>query len=323
MHAVFLQINYSEMKNARLVILLFILISIISFYLIIPSTIKVSTYKVTASHELSILRFITDQKLLSKSMSAYKNNSALNFKVNDVHFTLSNILSNLIQIDISTDKLNAKSFVTVKNVNKDSAAILWFFEIKTAWNPIKRWQDFQEAKKIKAASLQLLNEMKAFAEQPKNIYGFDIKELSLKDTLLLVTKFKSGQQPTNEQIYKGSEELSKYLSQFGKKAVNNPMVTILDNQTYDYTIMVGLSIDSKVPETEKFRLKRMPVNGKMFVANVIGGKEAIQNGYAALRNYLLDSKRASPAVPFELLRNDRRQIKDSTKWQTLIYCPVM
>jgi len=50
---------------------------------------------------------------------------------------------------------------------------------------------------------------------------------------------------------------------------------------------------------------------------------AIQNGYAALKNYLLDAKRPSPAVPFELLINNRRQITDSSKWQTRIFYPVM
>jgi len=67
----------------------------------------------------------------------------------------------------------------------------------------------------------------------------------------------------------------------------------------------------------------MPVNGKMFVAEVAGGSSTIQNGYSALKNYLLDSKRPSPAVPFELLINDRRQITDSAKWQTRLYYPVM
>jgi len=87
--------------------------------------------------------------------------------------------------------------------------------------------------------------------------------------------------------------------------------------------MVGLSINSIIPETEKFRLKRMPVNGKMFIADVTGGHTSIQNAYDALKNYLLDAKRPSPAVPFELLLIDRRLNSDSTKWQTRIYYPVM
>lgn len=323
MHAVFLQINYNEMKYAKLAITIFIITLIIGFYLVIPSTIKVSTYKVAASYELTILRLINNHDLMSESLSEFKDSTGKTFKLNDIQFELNTALSNLIQIDITTDKLKTKSFVSVHPLNKESAAIYWFFEIKTSWNPIQRWKDYQEAKKIKAATAQLLNKLKTFVEKPKNIYGFDIKEVSLKDTLLLVTKFKSGQLPTNEEIYRGAEQLTKYLAQFGKKGVNNPMVTILDNQTYDYSVMVGISIDAIVPETDKFRLKRMPVNGKMFVANVNGGYATIQNGYSALRNYLLDSKRPSPAVPFELLINDRRLVSDSTKWETLIYYPVM
>jgi hypothetical protein len=311
------------MKYARLAIPLFIITSIISFYLLIPSTIKVSTFKITAANELSILRLITNHHLMFKSMANYKDSSGQKIKINDVHFTLNNALSNLIQIDIATNKIQTKSFITVNNINKDSAAIRWFFEIKTGWNPISRWNDYQEAKKIKKASAQLLDEMKSFVEQPINIYGFDIKEITLNDTLLLVTKFKCDKRPTNNQIYTAADEIEKYLKQFNQKAINNPMVTILDNQNYDYTVMVGLSIRSIVPETDKFKLKRMPVNGKMFITNVTGGDLSIQNGYEALKNYLLDAKRPSPAVPFELLINDRRLNLDSTKWQTRIYYPVM
>ncbi len=311
------------MKYARLVMTLLILTSVISFYWLIPSTIKVSTFKVTRTHELSVLRLINNHDLLFKSMSIYKDSADQKIKIKDVHFTVNNALSNLIQIDIATHKIQTKSFISVNSINRDSAAIHWFFEIKTGWNPITRWNDYQEAKKIKKATAQLLNEIKSFVEKPVNIYGFDIKEISLKDTLLIVTKFKCDKRPTNAQIYNAADELSKYLNQFNIKAINHPMVTILDNQTNDYTVMVGLSIDSKIPETEKFTLKKMPVNGKMFVTEVTGGTYAIQNGYSALKNYLLDAKRPSPAVPFELLMNDRRQIIDSTKWQTRLYFPVM
>jgi len=311
------------MKYAKLAITILMITAIISFYLLIPSTIKVSSYTVAKSYELTILRLITNHDLMSKSLSEYKDSSGQNFKLNDIQFTLNTALSNIIEIDISTDQLKTKSFVSVSQINKESAAIYWFFDIKTSWNPIERWNEYQKAIKIKKATNQLLDQMKTFVEQPINVYGFEIKEVSLKDTLLVVTNFKSDQKLTNEAVYKESDKITKYLSQFGKKAVNNPMVTILDNQTYDYTIMVGLSIDSKVPETDKFRLKRMPINGKMFVANVTGGYATIQNGYSALRNYLLDSKRPSPAVPFELLVNDRRQTLDSAKWKTLIYYPVM
>jgi hypothetical protein len=311
------------MKYARLVMTLLILSSVISFYWLIPSTIKVSTFKVTGAHELTILRLINNQDLTFKSMSNFKDKSKNQIKIDDIQFSLNNVLSNLIQLDITTDKLKTKSFITVNSINKDSAAIHWFFEIKSDWNPLHRWSDYQEAKKIKNATAQLLNEIKTFVEKPVNVYNFDIKEISLKDTLLIVTKFKCDKRPTNAQIYNATDELSNYLNKFNVKAVNNPMVTILDNQTYDYTVMVGLSINSKIPETEKFTLKRMPVNGKMFVAEVTGGSSTIQNGYSALKNYLLDSKRPSPAVPFELLINDRRQITDSAKWQTRLYYPVM
>jgi hypothetical protein len=165
--------------------------------------------------------------------------------------------------------------------------------------------------------------LNTFVEQPKNIYGFDIKEVTLQDTVLITTKFVNKNLPSNEQIYTQVTALNNYLTKYQKKAINNPMVTVLENSTNDYTIMVGISINGEIPETNQYRIKRMPVNGKMFIADVEGGNKNVLAGYSALKNYLIDSKRPSPAVPFELHLTNRNQIKDSTEWKTRIYYPVM
>lgn len=311
------------MKYLKIAFVLLVIAAISFFYLYIPSTIKVSSFKLSASHELSVLRLINDQGNLAKSMHAYYDSNTHKIKVNDIQFTISGALSNLVQIDVASKNINTKSFISVNSINKDSSAINWFFDIATSLNPIKRFKDYQEAIDIKKATEQLLVSINDFVEHPVNIYGFDIKEVTLSDTVLVTTKFISKQLPTNMQIYTAVEGLNKYLTGFNKKALNNPMVTVLENPTKDYTIMVGISIDGEIAQTDTYRIKRMPVNGKMFVADVKGGFSSIQNGYGALKTFLLDSKRPSPAVPFELLVNDRLQVSDSSQWLTRIYYPVM
>ncbi len=311
------------MKYLKIAIVLIVLSTISFFYLYIPSTIKVSTFKLSASHELSVLRLINDQKKLVESMSSYYDSNAHNINVNGIQFTVSAALSNLVQIDIISKDIKTKSYISVNSLNRDSAAINWFFEIPTTFNPLKRLSDYQEAIKIKKATEQLLISINNYVEHPINVYGYDIKEVTLSDTLLITTKFISKQLPTNTQVYNAVDGLNKYLGSFNRKRLNNPMVTVLENPTNDYTIMVGISIDGEVKETDNYRIKRMPVNGKMFVADIKGGFSNIQNGYSALKTYLLDAKRPSPAVPFELLLNDRRKVADSSQWLTRIYYPVM
>ena len=311
------------MKFVKIAIVLLLVSAIGFFYLYIPSTIKVSSFKLSSSHELSILRLMNNNAHLMKSMAPYYDSIGHKVSINDIDFTATAALSNLAQIDIHSKTMKAKSYLAVNHITRDSAAINWFFEFKTGLNPLQRLADYQEAVKIKKSIETLLNTINSYVEQPVNIYGLDIKEVTLQDTVLITTKFVSKQLPTNAQIYKAADELNGYLKNFNRKVLNNPMVTVLENPTNDYTIMVGISIDGEIKETDKYRIKKMPVNGKMYVADVRGGFLNIKNGYTALKSYLVDSKRPSPAVPFELLVNDRRQVADSTQWETRIYYPVM
>ena len=311
------------MKYLKIAIPVVLFTSIGLFYFLIPSTIKISTFLVSNTHELTAIRLLNDPSLFVKSMSKHYDSNRHKFIIDDIEFTPKAALSNIIEIDVATKALQTKSFITANAVTKETAAIHWFAEIKTSWNPFQRWNDYQEAVKLKKATAQLLNQLNTFVEQPVNIYGWDIKEISLKDTTLISTKFISKQLPSTSQVYSIADALTLYLNGFHKQAANDPMVTVLENPTNDYTIMVGLSFNGTIPETANYRIKRMPTNGKMFVADIIGGPVTIQNGYAALKTYLLDSKRPSPAVPFELLKTNRRQVTDTSKWETRIYYPVM
>ena len=311
------------MKNLKIAASIIILAIIGFFYIYIPNTIKVSSFKLSNAYELTATRLLADPKLLTKSMGAHDDTINHKVTVNGIEFTIQPALSNLVEIDIASKHIKTKSFIAANGVTKQTTAINWFLEINTTLNPIQRVRDYQEAIVIKNAINEILNQMSAFLEAPKYIYGFDIKEVTLKDTILITTKFVSKGLPTNDQIYTHADALTKYLTSFNKVAINNPMVTVLENPTNDYTIMVGISINGAIPETDLYRIKRMPVNGKMFVTDATGGPYSIQVAYAALKTFLLDAKRPSPAVPFELLLNNRKIITDSAQWNTRIYYPVM
>ena len=311
------------MKYVKITVAVIIIGALGYIYLYIPTTLKISTFKVANAYEMTVTRVINDSTLLNKSMSTFIDNSQHKIIANGITFIIKPALSNIVEIEIASKNIKTKSFLTANDVTKETTALNWFLEFRTNWNPIQRIKDYQEALAIKNATTLLLNNISAFVEQPKNIYGFDIKEVTLQDTVLITSKFISKQHPTNDQIYKEAAALNSYLSGFQKKPLNNPMVTILENPTNDFTVMVGISINGEIPETSNFRIKKMPVNGKMFVGEITGGTTTILKSYDALKTFLLDSKRPSPAVPFELLINNRKQVSDSSQWKTRIYYPVM
>jgi hypothetical protein len=261
--------------------------------------------------------------MLPQSMTAFYDSSKHQIVANGITFIIKPALSNIVEIDIESKNIKTKSFLTANDITKETTELNWFLAFNTNWNPIQRIKDYQEALEIKKATTLLLNRISEYVEQTKNVYGLDIKEVTLQDTVLITSKFISKNHPTNDQIYAQANTLYSYLSGFKKIPLNNPMVTILENPTNDYTVMVGISINGEIPETSNFRIKKMPTNGKMFVTEVTGGANTILTSYTALKTFLLDSKRPSPAVPFELLITDRKKNTDSTQWKTRIYYPVM
>lgn len=312
-----------DMKYLKIALIISIVAAIGYLYLFIPTHIKVSNFTESKSPELRVLRLIDNHTLLTKSVGKYYDSASKIITIDNVEFTLNNALSNMIQINVHTDRLQLKSYITVNSVTKETSTISWFCDFQTTYNPLQRWLDYNEAVKIKKASATLIKHINEFVQQPVNVYGFDIKEITLKDTILISTKFSSKSMPTNEEIYKAAKELTAYLKSYNKTALENPMVTVLENNTNDFTVMVGISIDGEIPANDKFTIKKMPVFGKMFVTDVTGNQSTIRNGYAAVKLFLLDSKRPTPAVPFELLINDRQSVIDSTQWKTRIFYPVM
>jgi hypothetical protein len=63
--------------------------------------------------------------------------------------------------------------------------------------------------------------------------------------------------------------------------------------------------------------------GNILVTDVNGGPSAIKYAFDRLEEYVSDTKRIPPAIPFESLITDRRKERDTSKWITRIYYPVM
>jgi hypothetical protein len=101
------------------------------------------------------------------------------------------------------------------------------------------------------------------------------------------------------------------------------MLYVYKNEFNMFESMIGLPVKNIIPETNDIRIKRMPYGGNMFAADIKGGLYTIQKGFDDLNTYLIDSKRTSPAIPFELMVTDRSKETDTAKWITRLYYPIM
>jgi hypothetical protein len=77
-----------------------------------------------------------------------------------------------------------------------------------------------------------------------------------------------------------------------------------------------------VPENGAVLFRRM-VPGNILVTEVTGGQATVDDGFRQLEFFLSEHSLTSPGMPFQSLVTDRLAEKDTSKWITKLYYPIM
>ncbi len=311
------------MKKWLILIIIIFSAPIIGVYVFIPSTIHVSTVRYVKAYQNNVLRFFTDGKHLKEWWHQYAKAEGGYYTKDDYHFEMKNILSNLVVIDIKSPNIEASSQLICLNVYLDSSAIQWSTNIQASNNPFKRISSYKEAAKIKVTMDNLMDAMKVYLDESAHIYGITVNEIKLKDSVLISTKIQTASYPTSAEIYAQVKKLSNFAATQQAIITNSPMLHVQKIDTAHYEAMIGLPINKVIQQDNSIYLKRMPYGGNMLVTEIKGGFSRIEEAKKQLELYYMDSKRASPAIPYELMVTDRTAEPDTTKWITRLYYPVM
>jgi len=117
-------------------------------------------------------------------------------------------------------------------------------------------------------------------------------------------------------------QLKTYIKQQNAQETGFPMVNVLALDKTQVQTMVAIPVNKQLAETTVFSWKKM-VAGKILIGEVKGGTERTKQAFDEMHNYVTDYHLTSPAIPFISLVTDRMIEKDSTKWISKVYYPVM
>ncbi len=311
------------MKKIILAVTVFLIICLSCIYLIIPSTIIISRIDPIRSYQNGITRFFRDSNKIrewGKTFALQENNG---FTLKGYTYTFKKGLSSLVKVFIRNSNFKVESVLFSMPVYKDSSNIYWETKIKTGINPFARIKKYFEIKRLKENMNEVANHLKSFLDKNENIYGIHVEEINLRDSLLISAKTMLNHYPTEPDIYKEADKLKAYAKSKGAGPTDSVMLHVEKLDSLEYEMMVGLPINKDIPGSKDIHTKRMPYGKSMFVSVITGGTANVQKGMEQLKLYLIDSERASPAIPYEMLITNRLTEKDSTKWVTRLYYPVM
>lgn len=301
------------MKKIIVAILLLVVLFIAAVYVLIPAQMKISKVVLIRQNTAALSRVFSEK---GKWQQWWKEGA---FYYNPQNFSEQSSLVNRFSIGMEGELPSVT--VQIIDLAADSSQLLWEASLPVTHNPIERLQFFSRKRKLENAINQLSNRIKNFAESDKNIYGVGIKEAKVKDSVLISIRKQFDRPPGIDDIYAVIHSLQQYAQQYGAAETNHPMLhsVFLDDK---YEVMVAIPLNKTIPETGFFKIKRM-VLGNILEAEVRGGPYTIQKGMQELENYKNDHRKASPAIPFELLITDRLVEKDSSKWVTKLFYPVI
>lgn len=303
-----------------------LVLAAISIYVFIPNKLVVSkVISVNCSID-GAYRYLSNDIYWADSEAQKEQDTLQKFGYCDEHdFIISHKKYNSLEIaagrnDERTKQLTKMIFLELE---RDSILIQWQTPYAAGLNPLKRVLQYRQAVSMKKCMIEVLNKVKYNLEKVENVYGYDIRYTTLKDSVLVSTKETYRSYPTIEQIYSMIEKLKNYIHTQGAKETNYPMLNIIRNADSSYLTMVAIATNRELPGNKDILLKRLlQIPNKTLTTEVKGGPAKVEEGLSAIETFMRDFRLSAPVYPFQLLITDRSHVKDSTKWITKLFYPI-
>ncbi|MDQ6903333.1 MAG: hypothetical protein M3139_10020 [Bacteroidota bacterium] len=312
------------MKRGLLLLMVVMGLLFMSVYIFFPKEVTSSKIEKINCSINSVNRFIlAKDKWPQWWPGTVSNDASLNkmlFNYKGINYSISAERYNSLIVKTASNGFSAETTILFIPISMDSVQAEWVYSLKTNSNPLSRIHLHNETRKINKNEQDILQSMKAFLEDPQKVYGLKINQETVKDTILVTTKFAASEFPTTSKIYDIINDLKSYISANNVKETNFPMLHVWQDSGL-YKTTIAIPVNKEIQGNGIYSMKRM-VPGKILVAEVKGGTFAARDALRRLGIFMTDNRISSPAIPFESLITNRMTEPDTSKWITKVYYPV-
>lgn len=299
-------------------------------YVYISNPLKIGRVEPVKCSPLAINRFLSDgtrflkwwkSLQVSKVLDSGKGDSV--FLIQNTVFSVGRKIHEYENIHILIKNFNLQSSIILVPISRDSTHILWSSSLDNSMNPIKRLKNYGLAVELSHKLDSILDQLKHYLENPEKLYGFPIHEIGMVNNMIITSKIMRDSIPDTHTIYREIQKLRQYAKDRGAIQIDSPMLHIEKNPFKKYECMVGLPLNKKIPDSNPIFYKEIPKGGRILIGTLKGGNPVIESGFKTLELYLSDVQRGTPAIPFQVLKTNRIQVPDSSRWITYLYYPVI
>jgi len=315
------------MKKWIIGFLILVLGLFICVYTIIPNIVSSQNSVSIQTNAQAFSRIILDDKSWGKwwpgEVKIDSKNGLPRLSFNGYTYTIVEEKFNSIVLSIEGKNNSARTLLNFIPVTQDSVHLIWLAQSTTSTKPLKRLQLYFKSKDLNNDMDTILVKMQSFFSKPQNIYGTQIQSTLVSDSLLVSTFASSKNYPSTEFIYGLISQLKNYIAGQSAKETGNPMLHITTADSTNYLTRVAIPVERRLKPSGNISYKWMMGGGQILVTEVKGGPAAIHKAFQQMESYVRDHNRTAPAIPFQSLVTDRMKERDTSKWITKIYYPVM
>jgi acetolactate synthase small subunit len=305
------------MKKILIGLLLIIAFLLTSVYLFIPGRSQIEATTTINAASPGVFRALSDN---ASWKTFWPGNTP--FKLDDKTYAIKERSYNVLSIDVSSADNTLTSTINLLPIRSDLLTIEWAAVQLNSSNPFKRLSQYRQASALEKELNMILGRIKEFMEQTKNVYGIDIKQTKVADSVLITTRRSFDHQPSSKDVDDMIQNLRRYITENNAVEKNFPMLNIFSSDSSHYQGMTAIAVDRELPLTKEFVPKFLLKGGNILEVEIRGGPYTIENAFKELENYRSDYKYASPAIPYQLLVTDRLKEVDTAKWITKLYYPI-
>lgn len=303
------------LKTLAKLLLLFLALSLVSIYIFIPSPIRISKQikiKVPGENLYILMSNENNWKQWLKGDSA---NSGFNYT-----FIRKNYPIIFIEASQSNKKIPIE--IQIKEVGKpDSTSIFWRSEVHAGITPWSRVLCYLKARELKNDFSEQLTKLTDYTKITRYIYGINIDETIVKDTIIAtLTRYGHGQ-PSNAMICMLTQDLRQQIKSAGLTITDSSMSLVQPAGEGKFKLMVGFPVNTTPVLKSNLVFKKM-IPGKLLTGTVYGGPASVRTAHEKMRQYIMDHGREEVALPYETTVVNRCIEADTSRWITKLCYPV-
>ncbi len=297
-----------------------IMVSYFSFVILKPSNNNPVTVSINCT-DAALTRNLLDLKTWQKWWPGKKINDTA-FSFGTVRYSLTRLIGNGAAFNVSANNKSETGFLQLTSINDTSCNLVWTPSVVTSPSLYEKLLNPFQKNVVKENIILLLDSIKNYFNDPKNIYGFKVNFTKVTDPHLISIRKIYDKYPSTDEIYATIEKLENYAISNGAQKTNFPMMNVHQNEDGNsLDVMIALPVNNPLKASSDF-LPKFMIQGVLLEADIKGGSANVEKCLAQFSNYLTDYKLSAPAIPYQSLVTNRSQILDSNLWITKIYQPV-